>query len=107
MDTVETLNKYLPLERINKILYEHKGLAHPAALIIKDHWDQMDAKYGIYLNIEHIITRRHIQQHDDSFITIVTEETFEEYLQDYPRLNFIVDYDFIDTITYEEYDFEL
>tara|TARA_B110000285_G_scaffold222955_1_gene277784 strand:+ start:6423 stop:6761 length:339 start_codon:yes stop_codon:yes gene_type:complete len=103
METFDLLNNYLPLELINKILYEHKGLTHPTATIIIDHWNDMDAQYNIYLNVEHIITRKRMRLNDDSF-TIVTEETYNEIWQEYPRLYFFVDYDFIETIIYEQYD---
>lgn len=103
METFDISTKFLPLEIINKILYEFKGLTHPTATIIKNHWNQLDVQYNIFLNVEHIITRKRIMHHDDSF-TVTTEETYNEIFQEYPRLNFFVDYDFIETIIYEQYD---
>tara|TARA_R110000803_G_scaffold41697_1_gene89522 strand:- start:3707 stop:4042 length:336 start_codon:yes stop_codon:yes gene_type:complete len=103
MESFTLLNKSLPMELINKILYQYKGLTHPTATIIKEHWDAMDDQYNIFLNIEHTITRKRILQNDNSF-TVVTEETYEEIWQEYPRLHFCVDYDFVETIIYDQYD---
>jgi len=63
----------------------------------------MNESYNIYLNIKKEITRRHVE-HDDETFTVTTEETYTELYQDYPRLYFPVEFDFIDTMIYEVYD---
>ena len=43
-----TLNSILPLEMINKIMFEHKGLTHPTAIMIKQlitDYEYMDGDY--------------------------------------------------------------
>lgn len=93
----------LPLEIVNKILFEFKGMQHPVASIMKQYWEKLDEQYNLYFNIEHIITRKHIDHEEEAF-TVTTEETYREIYQDYPRLFFAVEYDFVETIIYDLYD---
>ena len=103
MENFHLFYRSLPVELVNKILFEHKGMTHPVANIISEHWNQMNESYNIYLNIKKEITRRHVE-HDDETFTVTTEETYTELYQDYPRLYFPVEFDFIDTMIYEVYD---
>ena len=103
MENYQKLFNELPLELVNKILFEFKGMKHPIAEIISDYWNELDSQYSIYLNIKLIKERKHIENEDDSF-TIIMKETYKEIYQDYPRMYFPVEYDFIETIIYEYYD---
>tara|TARA_R110002153_G_scaffold45042_1_gene127115 strand:+ start:542 stop:916 length:375 start_codon:yes stop_codon:yes gene_type:complete len=103
MEYYQKLFNELPLELVNKILFEFKGMKHPVANIISEYWIDLDSQYSIYLNIKLIKERKHIENDDDSF-TITMKETYRESWQDYPRMYFPVEYDFIETIIYEFYD---
>tara|TARA_R110000772_G_scaffold231166_1_gene341847 strand:+ start:56 stop:409 length:354 start_codon:yes stop_codon:yes gene_type:complete len=103
MNFYENIYNVLPEEIANKILYEYKGLTHPTAIIINDYWDELDEEYNIYINIERIITNTNIDM-EDGDIEIVTHSTYRETYQEYPRLYFPVDMDFIKTIIHEIYD---
>ena len=96
--------EYLPNEMIHKILITHKGLTHPTAKIVNDYWDRLDDEYNIYLNIDLIVKRKHIEYANDKF-TITTCETYQEITQDYPRFNFEPEIDVIETIMCDEYDY--
>tara|TARA_R110002073_G_scaffold2974_2_gene19834 strand:- start:1838 stop:2218 length:381 start_codon:yes stop_codon:yes gene_type:complete len=102
MENYQKLFTDLPLELANKILFEFKGMQHPVANIISEYWFDLDSQYSIYLNIQLIKERKHIDNEDESF-TITMKETYKEIWQDYPRMYFPVEYDFIETIIYELY----
>ena len=106
MENFQNLYNQLPMEIVNKILFEFKGMKHPIANIISDYWNEMDSQYSIYLNIKLIKERKHIENEDDSF-TITMKETYKEIWQEYPRMYFPVEYDFIETIIYEFYEDEM
>jgi len=103
MENFDFIYNSLPLEITNKILYEFKGLTHPTASIISHYWEELDIQYSVFLNIQKVITRKHIEHGDDTF-TINTSETYTEEYLDSPRMFFPIDYDFIETLIYELYD---
>ena len=103
MENYQKLFTKLPLELVNKILFDYKGMTHPIAIIIDDYWNDLDSQYSIYLNIKLIKERRHIENGNDDF-TITIKETYKEFWLDTPRMFFPVEYDFIETIIYEFYD---
>lgn len=103
MENFDLFYESLPSELVNKILYEYKGMTHPVAIIISQYWEEMNENFNIYLNVKKEITRRHID-HDNENFTVTTEETYKEIYQDYPRLYFPVEFDFIETMIYEVYD---
>tara|TARA_R110000803_G_scaffold124302_1_gene192101 strand:+ start:11351 stop:11683 length:333 start_codon:yes stop_codon:yes gene_type:complete len=104
-NTIETiLSKYLPNELIHKILITHKGLVHPTANIINQYWEMLDNEYNIYLNIDLVVHRKYIE-YDVGCFTITTEETYNEIFQDYPRFYFEPEFDVIETIMFDDYDY--
>tara|TARA_R110002096_G_scaffold248690_1_gene441094 strand:+ start:14891 stop:15208 length:318 start_codon:yes stop_codon:yes gene_type:complete len=105
MENYQKLYDQLPLELVNKILFQFKGMQHPVANLIKEYWIEMDSQYSIYLNIKLIKERKYIENDHDSF-TITVKETYEELWQETPRMFFPCEYDFIETIIYEYYDEE-
>jgi len=93
MEHLDILRVALPIEMINKILYEFKGHTHPTALLIKDYWKELDDEFNIFVDIK-------IRMVDNFDIDEYGENMVVRYL-DYPRLNFPVDYDVIETL-YDE-----
>lgn len=106
MDNYQTLYNNLPIEMVNKILFQFKGMQHPISCIIKDYFNELDSQYSIYLNVQLIKERQHIENEGDDSFSIIVKETYKEVWIDYPRMFFPVEYDFIETIIYELYDEE-
>lgn len=107
MENYQKLFNELPIEIVNKILFEFKGMIHPIANIISDYWNELDSQYSIYLTVQLIKERKYISDNDNDSFTITAKETYKEFWHDYPRMYFPVEYDFIETIIYELYEDEL
>jgi hypothetical protein len=101
---INLFNDKLPLEISNKILIEFKGMTHPIAKIINQHWEDLNDGYYIYNDYDFIVNNEHTLI-DDDVITVTTTKSYQELYLDYPRIYFepIDGYDFITSLIKEFY----
>tara|TARA_Y100000114_G_scaffold136344_1_gene137780 strand:- start:3024 stop:3329 length:306 start_codon:yes stop_codon:yes gene_type:complete len=78
---------FLPYELQMKIMYEHKGLQHPLAPLVKSYFRDLDEEYSIYKHIVKKIEEWSVKDGKDH-ILLQRTETFEVTQEPYPRIFF-------------------